>query len=83
MSITNPDVQPLDRDELLDDAAQGHTVTDDTIGTAHGEIDAMGEAAGLVDHEGRPFHGIAQIDRRDIRRWELDPASAEDTKTRA
>jgi Family of unknown function (DUF6335) len=56
-------------DEELDAAAQGDTVDRDD------EIDAMGEAAGIRDNPEKPFRGIAKVERRDERRWELDPKS--------
>ncbi len=69
-----------DGDEALDDAAQGVSATSDDLadGTQDtGEIDAMGRAAGLVERADRPIQGIDEVDRRDVHRWELDPASAE------
>ena len=70
-----------DPDEVLDVAAQGQRVaaSEDSDGT--GEIDAMGAAAGLVVRDDKPFRGIDEVERRDERRWELDPASAEDDRT--
>ncbi len=37
--------------------------------------DAMGEAAGIPDNREKPFRGIDKVERRDDRRWELDPKS--------
>ena len=68
----------LDEDELLDEAARGENLTSDDTLDSTSEIDAMGAAAGLVVPEQKPLHGIAEVDRRDVRRWELDPASRED-----
>ena len=69
-------------DEALDDAAQGVSVTSD--GTADGtedtgEIDAIGRAAGLVVRDDKPSRGIDEVERRDERRRELNPASADDS----
>jgi hypothetical protein len=72
-------------DEALDDAAQGVSVTSDATadGTDEtGEIDAIGRAAGLVVRDDKPFRGIDEVERRDEHRWELDPASAEDSSSR-
>jgi hypothetical protein len=69
---------PTDPDERLDKAAQGESGTSDATGDGTGEIDAIGRAAGLVVRDDRPFHGIAEVERRDEHRWENDPASADD-----
>lgn len=66
-----------DIDEELDAAAQGElTSLEGGLGDEE-EIDAMGEAAGLRDDPEKPFEGIAKKDRRDEKRWELDPDSKE------
>ncbi len=62
-------------DEELDAAAQGDTSTSDGGPSNQDEIDAMGEAAGLPDDPEKPFRGIDKVDRRDEKRWELDPSS--------
>ena len=76
------DPQPLpdvaDADELLDDAARGESETTEESPDGTGEIDEIGHAAGLVVRDDKPFRGIDEVERRDERRWELDPASAED-----
>ena len=65
------------RDEALDEAAQGMTGTSDETADGTGEIDAIGHAAGLLVRDDKPFRGIDEVERRDDHRWELDPASAE------
>lgn len=66
-----------DIDEELDAAAQGElTSLEGGLGDEE-EIDAMGEAAGLRDDPEKPFEGVAKKDRRDEKRWELDPDSKE------
>lgn len=70
-----PDNDDTDLDEELDGAAQGELVSDDDKAN---EIDAMGEAAGLPDNPDKPFRGVDKIDRRDDKRWELDPKSKDD-----
>lgn len=66
-----------DIDEELDAAAQGElTSLEGGLGDEE-EIDAIGEAAGLRDDPEKPFEGIAKKDRRDEKRWELDPDSKE------
>jgi len=64
-------------DESLDDAAQGVQSTTEQSPIGTGEIDAIGEAAGLVSRDDKPFRGIDEVERRDLHRWELDPDSAE------
>jgi hypothetical protein len=70
-----PDNDDTDLDEELDAAAQGALVSDDD---KTNEIDAMGEAAGLPDNPEKAFRGVDKIDRRDDKRWELDPKSKND-----
>jgi len=75
----DPDSDPEDDgDEALRAAAQGVSGTSDDVGDGAGEIDAMGQAAGLAVRDDRPLRGIDEVERRDDHRWELDPASAED-----
>lgn len=85
-----------DIDEELDLAAQGQNLNADEVPpgaepedeadgagpVVAGEIDTAGAAAGLVARDDRPFRGIEEVERRDARRWELDPASAEDAPDR-
>ena len=71
-----PDVDTTDDDERLDDAAQGMNVTaEDTTDDETAEVDTIGEAAGFVLPDEKPFRGIEQVERRDLHRWELDPES--------
>jgi hypothetical protein len=71
-----------DEDEALSEAAQGYAVdSDDEIvneAEVESEIDAAGAAAGLVSRDEKPFRGVEEVDRRDDRRWELDPRSRDD-----
>ncbi len=67
-------------DEALDDAAQGVSETADDAPEGSGEVDAIGDAAGLPDDDGKPFRGIDAVDARDEHRWELDPDSKEDER---
>ncbi len=70
-----PDTDDTNIDEELDAAAQGDTSTSDGGPNNQDEIDAMGAAAGLPDNPEKPFRGIDRVERRDEKRWELDPAS--------
>ena len=67
-----------DEDEELDEAAQGQNLNADDAGDVDSEVDAAGAAAGLVSRDGKPFRGVEEVERRDVRRWELDPKSRED-----
>jgi Family of unknown function (DUF6335) len=67
-------------DEALDEAARGESGTSDATADEPGEIDAIGQAAGLLLVDGEPFTGLAAVDRRDAHRWELDPESADDER---
>ena len=71
---TQPD---SDDDEGLDDAAQGVRVSPEDADDSSSEIDEIGQAAGLVVRDDKPFRGIEEVDRRDQHRWELDPESAD------
>ncbi len=62
-------------DENLDAAAQGDTSNSDGGPDNEDEIDAMGEAAGLIDRPEKAFRGIKRVEERDEKRWELDPKS--------
>jgi hypothetical protein len=41
-------------------------------------VDEIGEAVGLTYEDDEPLHGAEKILERDLHRWELDPASAEE-----
>lgn len=74
--VALPEIE-LDPDEILDDAAQGVSVTSDQTPDTADEIDEIGDAAGRVLPDDKPLPGPEEIERRDAHRWELDPASAE------
>ena len=57
------------RDEALDEVAQGMTGTSDETADGTGEIDAIGHAAGLLVRDGKPLRGIDEVERRDDHRW--------------
>ena len=77
LNLPVPVDDDTNRDEALDEAAQGMTGTSDETADGTGEIDAIGHAAGLVVRDDRPLRGVDEVERRDDHRWELDPASAE------
>ena len=45
-------------------------------------VDEIGRAFGLEYQDNEPLHSEEKLQARDRRRWELDPASAEDYKDR-
>jgi hypothetical protein len=59
--------------ESGEEAVGGSTPTPD-----QDEVDEIGEALGVIYTEGEPLHTTDKIAKRDVDRWELDPASAED-----
>jgi hypothetical protein len=76
----DPPDQAEDADEVLDEAARGESGTSDATADDADEIDAIGQAAGLSLADGEPVTGLAEIDRRDAHRWELDPESADEER---
>ena len=45
-------------------------------------VDDIGKALGVEYQDNEELRGVDKIDDRDKKRWELDPASAEDYKER-
>ncbi len=75
-----------DRDEALATEARGEGPTSDdaeeVADEGVGEIDAIGEAAGVHNPRDKPLNATDELAKRDEHRWELDPASAEDAEGR-
>lgn len=70
---------PATENDALDDRAHGRTLTADDAEDGIGEVDAMGKAAGLPRDGDQPFTKVIEaVERRDDKRWELDPRSSED-----
>lgn len=75
-------------DDALDAAARGVSPTSDDAALLEPEngdeteTDAIGKAAGLHRPGNKPLGGSDEIADRDSHRWELDPASAEDSTSR-
>jgi hypothetical protein len=76
----DPPRQAEDPDEVLQAAARGESGTSDESSDETDEIDAIGQAAGLLVADGKPLRGRDEADRRDNHRWELDPESAKDER---
>src|SRR5262245_50085861 len=45
-------------------------------------VDELGGAVGLIYEDDEPLNTAEKIAKRDLHRWELDPASSEDYQTR-
>lgn len=56
-----------------EEAVGGSTPTPD-----QDNVDELGRAVGLTYEDNEPLRGEEKIERRDVERWELNPASAED-----
>ena len=46
------------------------------------QVDELGAALGVTYSDTEPLHTTEKIEKRDDKRWELDPASAEDYEER-
>jgi hypothetical protein len=70
------------------DAAWEHAdVGEETVGGSsptpdQDVVDELGEAAGITYSDTEPLHTTEKVERRDERRWELDPASSDDYQAR-
>jgi hypothetical protein len=80
----DPKLTAGDVDADLEDAAftgeetpGGGTPTPD-----QDRVDDIGEAIGVEYQDNEPLRPAEKIERRDVRRWELDPASSEDYPAR-
>jgi hypothetical protein len=74
-----PDLSGGDLDAAWDQADVGdETVGGDNPTPGQDVVDALGAAAGITYEDSEPLHATEKIEERDRKRWELDPASAED-----
>lgn len=69
----------------VDAAWEEANVGDETVSGLHSAstpdqdiVDNIGKAAGITYEDDEPLETVARIRERDVHRWELDPASAED-----
>lgn len=72
----------------LDAAWDAGDVGDESVGGTmptpdQDNVDALGEAAGVAYQDDEPLALGEKVEDRDLRRWELDPASSEDYEERA
>jgi hypothetical protein len=70
----------------IDAAWQESDVGDETPGGLHPAptpdqdvVDDIGKAVGVTYADDEPLHTVEKIRNRDVHRWELDPASADDS----
>ncbi|MGE5140605.1 MAG: DUF6335 family protein [Rudaea sp.] len=64
-------------DDVGEEAVGGSVSTPD-----QDVVDELGQAAGLTYSDTEPLHTADKLDKRDRRRWELDPASSPDYQDR-
>ena len=68
----------LEDDDEVAEIARGHFTEDEADDAKGSEIDAMGRAAGVPPNDGKIASVVEAVERRDDRRYELDPESADD-----
>jgi hypothetical protein len=77
-SDTSPQLSGGDVDAAWEDAAVGEeSVAGDNPTPDQDEVDELGAAMGIEYEQGERLHTTEKIERRDLHRWELDPASSE------
>ncbi len=69
------------------EAAWDQDTGEETVGGSNptpdqDRVDELGQAAGITYSDTEPLHTTEKVERRDDKRWELDPASAEDYEER-
>ncbi len=76
---TSPVLSGGDIDAAWEDADVGEeSVGGDNPTPDQSVVEDLGRAVGLTYQDDEPLHSESKIHERDIHRWELDPASAED-----
>jgi hypothetical protein len=66
-----------DKADVGEETVGGSTPTPD-----QDVVDELGDAVGLIYEDDEPLNTAEKIAKRDLHRWELDPASAEDYQQR-
>jgi hypothetical protein len=80
----SPKLSAGDLDAAWDAGDSGEESVGGTMPTPDQDnVDEVGEAAGVEFQDNEPLDIGDKLGRRDTRRWELDPASAEDYEERA
>jgi hypothetical protein len=79
----SPRVSGGDLDATWDEIGGGEETVGGSAPTPDQSIvEMLGEAAGITYEDDESLHVVAKMEKRDRRRWELNPASAEDYKDR-
>jgi hypothetical protein len=79
----SPELTAGDIDAAWDHSDVGEESPGGTVSTPDQDVvEEIGEAVGLTFDDNEPIDGPRKLERRDRRRWELDPASAEDRRER-
>lgn len=75
----SPELTAGDIDAAWDRSDVGEESPGGSVSTPDQDIvDEIGKAVGLTFEDNEPVDAPSKLERRDSRRWELDPASAED-----
>lgn len=78
-----PEISAGDIDAAWDQADAGEETVGGTVPTPDQDVvDEVGEAAGLTYEDNEPLDLERKIEKRDRKRWELNPASSEDYEER-
>lgn len=76
---TSPVLSGGDIDAAWEDSDVGEeSVGGDNPTPDQSVVEDLGRAVGLTYQDDEPLHSESKIHERDVHRWELDPASAED-----
>lgn len=79
----SPEISGGDLDAAWDEADVG----DETVGGSNPTpdqevVDEIGRGSGIGYQDNERLHTTEKVEERDLRRWELDPASSEDYQER-
>jgi hypothetical protein len=77
LSGNDPDANWVEAGTSGDESVVGGNPTPD-----QSDVDMIGIAVGLEYEDNEPLHTTEKVTERDRHRWELDPASSEDYKSR-
>ncbi len=79
-----PELSGGDIDAAWDQADEGEeTVGGSNPTPGQDVVDELGTASGIVYEDSEPLHTAEKLRQRDLKRWELDPASSEDYRERS
>lgn len=79
---TSPEITGGDVDADWQDPADGEEAVGGSVVTPDQDIvEELGRALGVTYQDNEPLDPVEKIEKRDRDRWELDPASADETDT--